>query len=1386
MNFLKTGFINCCCVLLMLASLSASGQGNIPTKGKDFWIGFPRNPLFSAGFIKRCEVFITSETNTSGTISIPQQGWSQTFTVIANQTTTINLPIIQVEHLTSEFVENKGVEVLTNDTVSVFAISFQQYSADATIVYPKQSLGTEYRIASYQGLQSSGGDPPNMNSDFLIVATEDDTQINITPTVPTLNGQAAGVPFTIMLDKGESYQVLSSSYNQDLTGTVIEATDSSGSCRPFAVFSGSVCVNIPVGCASCDILYDQAIPVAHWGKVYNAVPFDFATNYTLRILADQNATSYTVNGGAPMTLNAGQFNEINNITDEKCIVSNKPISVIQYMQGGNCASNGDPSMMYLNSEDQKIDQVTFSTVTSAVITQHNVNVIMRTSNIGQLSLDGVPVPASSFSTFTSNVTMSYAQLSLTQGSHTLNADSGFTAYSYGTGSAESYAYSVGSYSKLQAINVDSVLCSNDTMYLSAQNQLFNTWWSTSTNPNDTIGLGPVLTLVPPILPDIYVAKGNEFISGCERTFYFQVEVPIPPVIYATGSAVQVCQNQQVQLNAGTIPASNVYQYSWTPAIGLSNPNIANPVLTATTSMWYVVAVSSPSGCINTVYDSTYINVVPLPLPTVNAGANQTICPGDSALLSVSGGVTYLWSPGASTNDSIHVSPLVTTNYIVFLTDNNGCQNSDTVKVIVNPLPNADAGPDLSVCPGTPATLTATGGVSYLWTPGTSQNPFVVTPNTNTTYTVLVTDVNGCQNTDSITISMISGTQISLGPDTSICPGMSVTLTFPAGATYLWTPGGLTTNAITVTPLTTTTYIGSISMGAGCIQYDTITVNVVPLAANLGPNQTVCIGDSVVLTTAAGYTYSWTPMANATNSLTVFPTSTSYYKVTATNSLGCQAADSLLVSVNLLPVANAGNDITVCNGTAATLTAALTGTTYTWLPPAINNSTINVTPAATTTYFLKVTDINGCKNYDTVTVFVNQLPIANAGPDSYICGGMTSTLTATGGLSYLWTPGNLTNQTISVSPIITSNYSVEVTDINGCKNTDMVTVNITSLPVADFLLPDTICESSPLSFVNTSTTSIGSIVASQWTFGDGSLDDNSSNPIHSYATEGNYFVQLLIINSIGCRDSILKPISVNPNPIIDFTGENVCLNELVHFDDLSVIVPGTLSSWTWNFGDGHIESVQNPVHPYKEAGLYDIMLTVMSDLGCVKTGIKENFIEVHDLPKAEFNYHPESVSILNPVVEFTDQSSGGNAWEWNFGDGIGTSNLVNPSYTYSDTGSFLIQLKLTNNFGCVDTQNVRLIVDPYTTLYIPNSFTPNEDGLNDVFMPVGLGLIDFKMIIFDRWGAELFITNSLLQGWNGKFQGTNEFCMQDAYVYKIVATDNKSNTRTHVGKIVLIR
>lgn len=1584
-------------LLISLPDKEAISQNIIPTKGKEFWIGFTYQPQFSNSIgTKRFEVFITSTQNTSGTISIPQQAWSQTFTVTANVTTTITLPLAIVEHIGSCILDNKGILIETQDTVSVFAISFQKYTADASVVYPIESLGTEYRISSYRGL--SGTSPGNLFSNFVIVATKDSTQIEITPSANLLNGGASGVPFIIHLDEGESYQVMASNFNGDLTGTKIVGTDSSGSCRPFAVFSGSACVNIPAGCGYCDIIYDQALPVPNWGTTYYSTPFSFATKYTIRILADQNNTSVVINGAAPIILNAGQFFEQNGLTTAMCIQGDKRISVIQYMQGMSCATNGDPSMMYLNAEEQKIDEVTFSTITSTIITQHNLNVVMKTSHTSQLLLDGIPVSSSLFTAIPSCNTISYVQLPLTQGSHTLSADSGFTAYVYGTGAAESYAYSVGSFSKSAPIPIDSILCTSDTINLSSGSTLFGSWWSTLTNPNDTIANGSLLVLTPPIIPDVYIQHGNEYISGCEKNYYINVETPDPPVIFASVLQDTTCFGQQLQLNSGVIPASSNFNYAWTPTTGLNNPNISNPVLTASTSGWYKVAVSSINGCANTVYDSIYITVLNIPLPTFSAGNNQTICMGDSVNLQVPAGYTYFWQPGGMTTNSVFVSPTVNTGYIISITDTNGCGNSDTVQISVNSLPVANAGSDVQICSGNSYSITASGGTTYLWNTGQSTATITGTTLIDTTLTVSVTNANGCSDTDDITVFVNPLPIVTLGQDIQTCFSASpIQLVAAGAASYSWNSSSSTNDTILVSPQNTTTYIVVGTDTAGCINRDTLNVIVHPLPpVTAGTNKTICEGDSILLLAAGASSFLWQPVNSTSNpivtapvtttsyivegtdtnncvnsdtvvvtviptpplplssdisicagssaqiqaitgnfsyiwstgattsSITVTPSSNTSYSVTIIDNNFCTNSDSLIVFVNALPVANAGADTTICSSWQTTLLGT-GGINYVWTPGNVFSSAYTVTPQVTTSYIVNVTDINGCTNQDTVTVFidpllsgnstsvplcygsstilsdsgggsyqwtpggstndsisinplststyycdiitpvgcqikdtiyvnvlplpiadagisqeicfgesiqltasggtsyywtangattaaitvspaatanytaivsdnngctssdsvdviVHALPLAAAGNDQTICEGSTAGLTASGGVSYIWNPGGQTSASILVSPAVTSTYIVQVTDQYTCINSDTVIININPSPIAEYDLTLPACVSYPIQFNNLSSSSATMF---RWKFGDGNFSTQLS-PSHTYLISDKYPVQLYCENIIGCADSVEKLISINPNPVASFTTQDTCAESVVSFSSTSQTSSGSLVSWYWDFGDGNQSTQENPINIYAAHGVFDVTLSVQNDSGCFHSITIPQSIEIYPLPIAAFSAAPPVVSILNPKVYFLDQSFGSQQWIWDFGDHEGTSLEQNPYYFYNDTGKFIASVICISQNGCRDTAYGEVYVTPDFQLFIPNAFTPNGDEKNDAFQAYGIGIGEFRMVILDRWGKEVFTTNQPEGAWNGRAENTGHECPEGIYVYKVILKDYKNEYFEKTGQLTLIR
>lgn len=422
----------------------------------------------------------------------------------------------------------------------------------------------------------------------------------------------------------------------------------------------------------------------------------------------------------------------------------------------------------------------------------------------------------------------------------------------------------------------------------------------------------------------------------------------------------------------------------------------------------------------------------------DAGNDVDICDGESATLTATGGGTYEWSTGETTA-SITVSPLANETYTVTVTDGNNCGLTDiaSVDVTVNAFPIADAGANQDICSGETATLTATGGLSYVWSNGETTATISVSPLADETYSVTVIGAGGCEDVASVDVAVRQSPVADAGNNELICIGDDVTLTATGGGDYEWS-NGETTASITVAPTSTTIYTVTVTAANGCTASDDVLVEVNTLTPGLaGPDQEICLGESVTLTATGGNTYEWST-GETTASITVNPTSDETYTVTITVASGCTVSDDVEVVVNALPTADAGSDEEICLGETVTLTAT-GGVDYEW---STNETTasIDVTPTANTTYTVTVTDGNGCSATASVDVDLFPITVADAGNNVTICPGGTTTLTASGGVDYEWSTGE-TTASVDVTPTVDETYSVTVTDANGCSATDNVTVTI---------------------------------------------------------------------------------------------------------------------------------------------------------------------------------------------------------------------------------------------------------------------------------------------------------------------------------------------------------
>lgn len=367
-----------------------------------------------------------------------------------------------------------------------------------------------------------------------------------------------------------------------------------------------------------------------------------------------------------------------------------------------------------------------------------------------------------------------------------------------------------------------------------------------------------------------------------------------------------------------------------------------------------------------------------------------------------------------------------------------------------------------------------------------------------------------------------------------------------------------------------------------------------------------------------------------------------------------------------------------------------------------------------------------------------------------------------------------------------NVKLTVKTSIGCMDSTSHKIFVYPQPKADFT-SDTVCWGDTTTFKNTSQAVDGTIDQIFWNFDDGSVS-NAFDPKHILLTEKDHFnVTLSIVTSHGCKDTITQAVKTNPLPAFHFfaTDKMGCEAFTTTFYDSSTVKDGKIMNWLWDFGDGNQTFRKSPTHTFDKAGNYYVTLRVISSYGCQMSHTLTTPIVVHAKPRAEFIATPDEVSIDQPTVQLVDASEDAVLWDWDFGDHK-TSITRNPFHTYPDTGTFIVTQIVISEFGCNDTTQHTIRVNAQPSLYIPNAFSPGGDNLNDVFLPVGNGISDFSMSIFDRWGKEIFKTNSMDNGWDGRVKGSGELVTEGVYVYKIHVKDALQISRDYVGNVSVVK
>lgn len=715
LDFLK-GFITLFLLLLINYSSAQTAM-----KGKEFWLGFLQNNESESNI--SLVVTISSEVNTSGIVSIPLQAWSSPFSVPAGGTVSINIPTPMAENTTSGVIQNKGVRITANDSVSVFAFNHAGFTTDGSFIIPEQSLRSEYVVVTYNAYNSW----PN---DMLIVAVNDNTILDITPSVATSNGNQAGIPFTVTLNTGQTY-LLKSSNGTDISGTQIKGKDQ---CIPFAVFSGAKIANIPSSCVAADHIFHQMLPVNNWGKNYLVTPVNGL--YSLKIVAVENNTAVTIDGALTTTLNTGDYYTLSNQNGAKHISSNEPIMIAQFLQGSDCAGSGDPAMAILAPEDLKYRKVNFSTIEIANIAKHYVNIVVETQYANQVLFNGNNIGAG-FVPFPSSSSYSYQQIEILPGYHLIEADSGLVANVFGIGGWNSYFFSAGykGWDGSPDFTFVAPVCAGMPVTFTAiDNGTVNCYWNFGDGITATGGSVQHNYSLPGVYTVTMITGNN---SNCSDTISKIIDVPQAPIVDVVKDTT-ICGNNSIVINT----EGSANSFLWSTGDTLSY------IVTETPGIYWLKTSNGTCTTVDT------ITVHKLLHPQLSLSREVSFCQNSEFELNSQGdnSLTYNWSTGDT-------SMIIKVNQegLYWVEASNYCGTTkDSALVKIVPAPPVDAGTDTTILLGTYAQLLAKGGNNYNWIPGNGLSCIdcpspTASPQSTTTYQVLVTGENGCMAIDSVTV-----------------------------------------------------------------------------------------------------------------------------------------------------------------------------------------------------------------------------------------------------------------------------------------------------------------------------------------------------------------------------------------------------------------------------------------------------------------------------------------------------------------------------------------------------------------------------------------------------------------------------------------------------------
>lgn len=908
----------------------------------------------------------------------------------------------------------------------------------------------------------------------------------------------------------------------------------------------------------------------------------------------------------------------------------------------------------------------------------------------------------------------------------------------------------------------------------------------------------------PLSTTSYTVTGN--LAGCTGTTVATVSVNPSPTINVNNPTA--CINGTINFTG-----SGGVAYYWTGPNSFTS-SLQNPTLTnaqASLAGQYQLMVTSPVGCTNVATSNVVVQALPVPV----IGNNNPVCLNASLFLYGSNVGSYSWAGpngfvSAVQNPTIANVTNAAAGVYTLIGTVGTCTASVTRTITIQSIPSPTAQTNSPICVGKPIYLTGLGGTTYTWTgppafSSQSSNPTIATANINNAgvFTLTVRGANTCTNSTTATV-VINPLPIIPVTNLSVCVNQPINLTSGGGNTYNWTgPAGFSSGfqnpVIASASLANTgTYNTTVTSVVGCSNtaVTSVTVLSLPNAIISTSTPSLCAGKNLILSGLGGTTYTWTGPNGFTSNLqnvginNISTLADGIYSLGVTFGI-CSGVTTKSITVFALPTPTYMTNSPVCEDQVFVLNAGgPPDYVFEWLGPnnflnAGPNYTNNSVPLTFTgIYTLNVMDKNNCRSTSVASLVVHPIPIIEV-YDVAACEGQPAVLLSNGGVTYNWFgPGGYTSSAANATVTNVTNstagtYVVVVSSVNSCTNSAQAIVSVKALPVPSLAVTPKACINSTVNLMGFG----GDSYRWDGPFDFASTKQNTTFTATSMSYSGIY--TLSVLNSGGCvgYTTALVEIYTLPDGVLTTDNDNRCVPFCTNFE-LENSNAAPILDYTWMINSKTFNQ-QYFNYCFTDPGEYVIRGSFLDVNGC--TNATTYTINAYKPPVADFVYLPaKPVEMLDQVI-FSDMSGGeeNTQWNWYFVSNTGyKSNSKSANYVFDHAGKYRVAMVVTNKWGCADTIVKLVEVDPDFSLYVPDVFTPNEDGRNDIFQPKGRGIVKYDLRIYDRWGERLFQTNDFPTGWDGTFNGKK--CKSEVYVWEIVASDAYGKVKELSGHVTLYR